>query len=112
MNVEQQERHKEESRRCDVFEAAQEERFRLVHEHMPAQDNNLTTFLCMLQSSSIKFARTWDSTMIHYENENHRHYQQFYREMCDFFDVEYENDGVAWYRGRIPETRGNRDHRN
>lgn len=37
--------------------------------------------------------------MIRYQNENHRHYQQFYREMCVFLDVEYGNDGVAWYRG-------------
>lgn len=32
--VEQQERHQEDSRRRDAFEAAQEERFRLIQEHM------------------------------------------------------------------------------
>lgn len=44
--------------------------------------------------------------MICYQNDNHHHYQQFYKEMCDFLDAEYVNDGVAWYQGRRSETRG------
>lgn len=46
--------------------------------------------------------------MIRYQNENDHHYQQFYKEMCDFFNGEYGNGGVAWYRDRRPETRGRR----
>ena len=45
MCVEKQECHEEESRRCYTFEAAQEERFRLVHEHMNAQDTNFNNFV-------------------------------------------------------------------
>lgn len=35
------------------------------------------------------------NNMNRYQNENHHYYQQFYREMCDFLDVEYGNDGVV-----------------
>lgn len=73
----------------------------------------------MLLNSLIKSAKTWHSTtvplksgsMIDFQNDNHHHYQQFYREMYDFLDVEYGNDDVTWYRGRISETRGSRGRR-
>lgn len=42
--VEQLERHKEESQQRDAFEAAQEERFIVVHEYLTAQDNNFNNF--------------------------------------------------------------------
>lgn len=44
MHVEQQECHEEESRRCDEFEAAQEEHFRVVHKHLTAHDNSFNSF--------------------------------------------------------------------
>lgn len=44
MHVEKWERHEEESYRRHAFEAAQEERFRLVYEHMTAQVNNFNNF--------------------------------------------------------------------
>lgn len=44
MRVEQRERHEEESRRRDEFEATQAERFREVHEHLTAHDNNFNSF--------------------------------------------------------------------
>lgn len=31
--------------------------------------------------------------MIAFENDNHHHYMRFYREMCDFLDRHYGNDG-------------------
>lgn len=50
--------------------------------------------------------QTGINNMICYQNENRHHHQQFYMDMCDFLDLEYGNDGVAWYRGRRPKTRG------
>lgn len=44
MCVEQQKRRQKESCKRDVFEAAQEERFRLVHEHMNFQETNFNHF--------------------------------------------------------------------
>lgn len=44
MSVEQQEGHQEESCRCGAFKVTQEERFRLVHKHMNAQDTNFNNF--------------------------------------------------------------------
>lgn len=44
MRVEQQERHQEESHRCDAVKASQEERFILVHEHVNFQDTNFNNF--------------------------------------------------------------------
>lgn len=52
------------------------------------------------------------NNMIHHQNENNHHYQQFYKEICAFLDVEYENDSVAWYQGMRPETSGSRGRRN
>lgn len=126
MCVEQHERHEKESCRCDAFEEAQEERFILVQEHMNAQDTNFNNFASyatdkfthirqdmMFHHGSIKINI---NNMISLQNKNHHHYQQFYRELCDFLDVEYGNEGAAWYRGRRLEPMGrnepNRGRRN
>lgn len=44
MHFEQHESHQEKSRWRDTFEAAQEEHFKLVQEHMTAQGNNFNNF--------------------------------------------------------------------
>lgn len=48
--------------------------------------------------------------MIAFENENNHHYMRFYREMRDFLDYYYGNDGQIWYRGirHVPIVRGRR----
>lgn len=35
--------------------------------------------------------------MIRYQNENHHHYLQFYREMCDLWYYEYGGESAAWF---------------
>ena len=44
------------------------------------------------------------------QNDNHHHYARFYREMCDFLDYHYGNDGQGWYKSIRPifNVRGRR----
>lgn len=46
--------------------------------------------------------------MISAQNDNHHRYVRLYREMCDFLDYHYGNDGQGWYTGvrKIPRGRG------
>ena len=44
MHVEQRKRHKEAFRRRDEFEAAQEERFRVIHDHLTTKDDTFHIF--------------------------------------------------------------------
>lgn len=77
--------HEEESRRHDTFEAAQEERFKLVHEYMTAQYNNFKNFAMyvtkqfnqILQDMGFNHGSTQTgiNNMTRYQNENHNHYQ-------------------------------------
>lgn len=107
MHVEQRERHEKESRSHDAFEDAQEERFRVVHEHMTAQDNNFNNFATYATKQfnenfqNMAFnpsaTQTGINDMIRYQNDNHHHSQLFYRETCDFLDYEYGGEGLAWY---------------
>lgn len=86
MCVEQHERHQEDSRRCDAFEASQEERFILVQERMNAQDTNFNNFsmYATKQFNQIRedmefnhrATHTCINNMIVLENDNHHHYQQ------------------------------------
>lgn len=105
MHIKNYECHQEESCRYDAFEVAQEECFRLVLEHMNAQDTNFNNISMYATEKfnqthqNITFnhcaTQTGINNMIHYQNENHHHYQQFYKETCDLWDVEYGNNGVA-----------------
>lgn len=100
MCVEQQERHEEESRRRDAFEVAQEERFKVVHEHLISQDNNFNNLsmyateqfneICQNMTFSHGVTQTDINDMTRYQNDNNHHYQRFYREMCDFLDYDME----------------------
>lgn len=87
MCVEQQERHEEEPRRWDAFEAVQNECFRVVHEHLTAQDNNFNNFSTYAteQFNEIRqnmafnhgATQTGINDMIRYQNDNHHHYHDF-----------------------------------
>ena len=87
MHVEQRECQEEKPRRRDEFEVAQEERFRLVHEHMTSQDNNSNNFATyatkkfnqIRQDMGFNNGATKNdiNNMIFYQNENQHHYQQF-----------------------------------
>lgn len=46
------------------------------------------------------------NNILHYQDQNHSHYSMFYREMCDFLDDQFGNDGHGWYRGVRPQPRG------
>lgn len=120
--VEKQERHQEESHRRDTFEVTQEERFKLVHEHLNSQDtkfNNFATYITKQLNQTrqdmafnLGATQTGINNIVGFQNDNHHHYHQFYSEMCDFLDAVYGNEGVAWYRGERPETRSNIGYRN
>lgn len=120
MHVEQRECHKEDSRKHDTFKVAQKERFILVDEHLIAQENNFNSFasyttkkfneICQNMALNHGATQTSINNKIHYQNHNHHHYKQFYREMRDFLDYEYRGEGVAWYRGRRPKVRNHIGH--
>lgn len=103
--VQQCKRHEEESCRRDEFEVAQAKRFREVHEHITTNDNNFNSFSLyatdqfneIRQNMASNHVTTQDGIrdMICDQNDNHCHYQQFYREICDFLDYEYGGEGVA-----------------
>lgn len=42
-------------------------------------------------------------------SQHDNHYQQFYRDMCDFIDYQYGDQEGAWYRGLYLKPRS--DHR-
>lgn len=44
--------------------------------------------------------------MIATQNENDHRYAQCYREMCDFLDHNYRNDGQGRHRGYMSMPRG------
>lgn len=89
MCVEQREHHEEESCKHDTFKVVKEGSFRLVHEHMNAQETNFNNFATyateqfnmIRQNMAFNHIATQTSmnNMIYYQNDNHQYYQQFYR---------------------------------
>lgn len=83
--VKQQKHHKDESCRRDAFEVAQEERFRLVHKYMNAQDTNFNNFamyamdqfnqICQDMGFNNGVTQTGINNIIRYQYENHCDYQ-------------------------------------
>ena len=118
MCIEQREHHKEEYRRRDTFEVAQKERFRVAHEYLTAQDNNFNNCsmyaieqfneVCQNMAFNHDVTQTNINNIIHYQNGNQHHYQQFYKKMCDFLDYEYGSKYAAWYPSRKPKIRDRR----
>lgn len=87
MCIQQQERYKEDTWWCYDFAVAQEEHFKLVQDHLTAQN---TTFEIFASYATVQFNQiredmefnygstsTGINKMIHHENENHVHYIQF-----------------------------------
>ncbi|CAI8585311.1 unnamed protein product [Vicia faba] len=120
VKVRRDERYEEDCRRRDAFEAAQEERFRLLHKHMTTQDTNFEAFASYVSEKLLSERNEMDvnhastnariNHMISSQNENHYHYAQFYREMCNFLDHHFRNEGYGWYHGvrSMPRGRGGR----
>lgn len=116
MQLRKDERYVEDCRRRDVSEASQMERFCLMQEYMTTQDANFDAFASYVTESLVSMRNEMDMNpdamiarinhMTSAQNDNHHHYDRFYREMCDFLDHHYGNDGHGWYRVVRPMPRG------
>lgn len=116
MKLRQYERYVEDCRRRGAFEAAQMERFHLMQEHMTTQDGKFDICVSYVMESLMSMRNEMDvnhvtaiariNHMISTQNENHHHYAQFYREMCEFLDFNYGNDGQGCHMGVTPMPRG------
>lgn len=116
MQVKKDERYEADYRRRDALEAAQMERFLLIQENMTTQDTNFASFSSYVTKTLVSMRNKMDSNhaatiarinhIISIQNENHYHYAQFYREMCDYLDHHFGNDGQCWHLGVRPMPRG------
>ncbi|CAI8602282.1 unnamed protein product [Vicia faba] len=101
------------------IEESQEERYCLVQEHLSAQDNSFNVFETYVTDEFSNLRRaigvnhgattTSINRALHYQDENHYHYSQFYQEMCDFLNGQNENNSQGWHRGVRPQPKG-RNH--
>lgn len=92
------------------------ERLCLMQEHMTAQDSNFEAFSYYVTWSLMSMFNEMDANnatmiarinhMISSQNENHYHYAQLYREICDFLDHNFGNDRQGWHHGVRPISRG------
>lgn len=83
---------------------------------MTSHDAKFEAFSSYVMESLVSMHNEMDSNhaatiarinhMISGQNEYHYHYALFYREMCDFLDHHYGNDGQRWYKGMRPIPRG------
>lgn len=120
MQLRQDKRYVEDCQRRNVFKAEQMKQFLLMQEHMTLQDTNFEAFASYVTESLVSLRNEMHTNhattisrinhMIVTQNENHRHYAQFYRKMCDFLDYHYGNYGQGWHRGYrlMPRGRGGR----
>lgn len=87
---------------------------------MTAQDANFDAFASYVTESLVSMWNEMDvnhattiamiNHMISAQNENHHHYAQFYREMCEFLDYNYGSDGQGWHM-RVRPMPGGRERR-
>ncbi|CAI8603331.1 unnamed protein product [Vicia faba] len=120
MKVRQNECYEEDFCRRHSFEAAQEERFCLLQDHMTTQDTYFEAFASYGTKNLICIRSVMDANhnatitrinhIISTQNEDYYHYMQFYQEMCDFLDYHFGNDGQGWHNGVRPMPRGRGGH--
>lgn len=78
-----------------------------MQQHMSTQDSKFEDFYSYVKKSLLSLRTDMNTNhvvilvkinhLISAQEEDSGHYERFYREMCDFLDSQFRNEGQGWH---------------